>query len=307
MRLLKCLCLVATALALPPDVGAAAPAAEQTLRIWPASPPGPSDWPTQEVFRKSRLPDGRTRREYGDVADPAITVIRPDSGRSNGTGIVVLPGGAFMALAWDKEGIEPARWLAKLGYTVFVLKYRVRQLPFPSDQELGEQPGAFDKAMKFLDPNVRVAIMDAQQAIRFVRKNAAGFGVEPNRIGMMGFSAGGTTTMDVVLEADVKSRPDFAASIYGAMENFPVPTDAPPVFLVAAQDDDVVPVEQSVAIFNAWRRAKFPAEIHLYQNGGHGFGLGKPGTPVANWTTALKAWLEEVVLKNPAKSSVTPP
>lgn len=296
MGLAACLIAVLTALSPPEAPAAPAVAAEemqhQIYRIWPSKPPSPEGWPIKEISRENRTPDGSMQLEYADVSDPTITVVKPAKEKANGQGVIILPGGAFMALAWDKEGMEPARWLAGLGYTAFVLKYRVRQLPFPSDEELGPQPGAFDKAMHFLEPNVRIAVADARQAIGYVRSRARHFGVRPNQVGMMGFSAGATTAMNVSLEADGEFRPDFVAAIYGAMENRPVPLGAPPAFIVAAQDDDIVPVERGLAIFTEWQKAGRSAELHVYQRGGHGFGLGRPGSEVAAWPDSFVRWVE---------------
>jgi dienelactone hydrolase len=235
-----------------------------------------------------------------------MTVFRPRPDRANKTAIVVLPGGSFRALAWDLDGTETARWLADRGVTAFVLKYRVRP---PTGQGSGG-PESFDNFVKRTEPARQVAMADAVQALRLIRGNAARYGVAADRVGMIGFSAGAITVLGVSLAPGAAAKPDFAISLYGALptEQAPGP-GAPPVFVAAAQDDPQVPWQKSVAIYERWSRAGLPAEIHLYQKGGHGFGMRPHNLPADKWPLALEAWLSSRGLLGPPRAGdeATPP
>ena len=280
---------------------AATPAspAEEVVKLWPGQPPGTEDWSKPEKATDMHVPDaGRVVHVINNVTQPTLTIVRPAAGRATGAGVVVLPGGGFGALAWDLEGTEVARWLADRGITAFVLKYRVHdQDPsmMPQIAKVLANPSTevrFEEFMKLLEPRRQIAVADAVQAVRLVRANAAEYGVSASRIGMMGFSAGAMTTMSAVLEGDAAARPDFAAPIYGAMPaGRTPPKDGPPVFIAVAADDGTVAASKSIDIFEAWRGAGLPAELHVYETGGHGFGLGKPGTASAKWTETFEAWL----------------
>jgi dienelactone hydrolase len=273
--------------------------AEEIVRIWPGQPPGTADWSQPETAADVQLPAaGRVVHVIKNVTDPTLTIVRPQAGHATGAGMIVLPGGAFGALAWDLEGTEVARWLADRGITAFVLKYRVHDQDasmLPKLQQVLANPSTaarFDGFVELLEPRRRIAMDDAMQAVRVVRSHASEYGVSAHRVGMMGFSAGAITTMGAVLESAAAARPDFAAPIYGAMvSDRPPPKDGPPLFIAAAADDDTIAAARSIAIFHAWQGAGLGAELHIYETGGHGFGLGKPVTASATWTDAFEAWL----------------
>ena len=246
-------------------------------------------------------PDGAgMATQIANVTQPTLTVYRPDPAKANGTAVVVCPGGAYMILAWDYEGTEVAEWLAGHGVTAFVLKYRL--LPTPNDPaerikymvaNIKGHPGDFDSAVHQLDAGRFMAIADGQAAIRLIRTRAAEFGVQADRVGIMGFSAGGGLTMGVVRTADPASRPNFAAPIYGFDPDNAAPAaDAPPLFIVATQGDAMVPVTESTRIFEKWTAAHRPAELHMYEKGGHGFGFQHFGLPVDHWREPFAAWLD---------------
>ena len=273
--------------------------AEEIVRIWPGQPPGTADWSQPETAADVQLPAaGRVGHIIKNVTEPTLTIVRPKAGRATGAGMIVLPGGAFGALAWDLEGTEVARWLADRGITAFVLKYRVHEQDasmVPKLRQVLANPLAaarFDGLVELLEPRRRIAMDDAMQAVRVVRSHASEYGVSAHRVGMMGFSAGAMTTMSAVLESDAAARPDFAVPIYGALvSDRPPPKDGPPLFIAAAADDDTIAAARSIAIFQAWQGAGLGAELHIFENGGHGFGLGKPATASATWTDAFEAWL----------------
>lgn len=215
--------------------------APEVVRIWPSAAPRTSDWKIKEINVPFKDKNGKAARIVTNVTDPTLTVIRPAAGKANGTAVIVCPGGGFQILAWDLEGLEVGQWLADRGITAFVLKYRVRPnmtLPNPGAGAPRPKGADFEKTTKALAPYRHIAMADGLQAVRFVRENAPRYSVAPDKIGIMGFSAGAMTTMAVVLEGRGPTHPDFAASIYGGMENKAPGADAPPLFVAAAQDDN---------------------------------------------------------------------
>lgn len=283
----SCLTLPAVAAA-PPVISTDTDAGATVIPLWNGPAPGTSAWTGAEVDKVIDHPVGKIRIKT-NITVPTLTVVRPAPGKANGTAMIVVPGGAFQALAWDMEGTEVARWLADQGITAFVLKYRVRPQEMDSKDPL---PSDVPGMMRALAPRRAIAIADAEQAVRLVRGGAAKFGIDAQKIGMMGFSAGAITTIGVVLEGERAVRPDFVASIYGgAMVPSPkLPGDAPPLFIAVAQDDTLAG-QASVELFSLWTAAKLPAELHEYEKGGHGFGMRKHNLPVDAWPAAFAAWL----------------
>jgi acetyl esterase/lipase len=271
---------------------ASAEVAGNPARVIPLWDQIPTDthWPGPEKSGESVAPTGSKIAIKSEVVEPTLTVVRPAPGTANGTAVLVAPGGAYMALAWDLEGTEVADWLAKRGITAFVLKYRVG----PPKMQPGEaMPTEIEGLVRLLEPNRQLAINDGSQAIRLIRRRAAEFGVRPDRIGMMGFSAGAMTTLGVTLEGGPDARPDFIAPIYGMVRaDAVVPADAPPAFIAVAADDRTVPGSGSIDIFRKWSDAKRPVELHIYEKGNHGFGMRPQGLPVDHWPAAFEAWLK---------------
>jgi acetyl esterase/lipase len=284
-------------------LGTAAFAGEpKTIPIWPGAAPGSENW-TQKEFEVIGPND--TMRRVHNVTRPTLLVYLPDAAKANGTGIVVCPGGGFRILAIDHEGIDVARWLNSLGVAAFVLKYRLMETTETggADRAKAAAPTKADRPLtaasaqetmrrsKDVQPMV---IADGQQAMRVVRAHAAEWGVARDRIGIMGFSAGGYVTTGVALHHDAESRPNFAAPIYpAAPEDLTVPADAPPLFIVQADDDPGLPtVNNSVRIYTAWKNAKISAEMHIYAQGKHGFGMKKQNIPTDTWTDRFRDWLD---------------
>ena len=259
--------------------------APEVVRIWPGPPPGTGSWTGAEQTIDTELPNIGKVHIITNVTVPTLTVFHP-LGKANGTAVVVVPGGAFRALPWDLDGTEAARWLTGRGITAFVLKYRVRP---PVNAPASESFDDFDRRTEAARD---IAVADAEQAVRFVRAHANQYQVAPSRIGMIGFSAGAITTLSAAATAAPSARPDFAASLYGALlTKAPPPAGGPPLFIVAAQDDPQVPPGKSLDIFRAWIAAGLPAELHLYEKGGHGFGFRPQRLPVDRWPDAFQAWL----------------
>lgn len=226
----------------------------------------------------------------------SLLPVLPEATRATGAAAIVAPGGGFMTLAWDHEGMEVARALADRGIAAFVLKYRLE--PAPRDW------GAFGKAMNARMLNwigkpgegLRIttppsAIEDGIAALKFVRVHAARWKVDPAHVGMIGFSAGARATLRVVLEAAAADRPAFAAMIYPPMEAVEVPRDAPPAF-VAMATDDPLSGRAGYGLIQSWVTARRPIEFHAFQKGGHGFGLGLPATTTEGWIDGLIRWLQ---------------
>jgi acetyl esterase/lipase len=288
-RLLTVLTGAFALLLAPADIALAkdgpAPSAPEVVRLWPGAPPGGTLAKSPERTFTEQA-DWKQQLVTISVSDPTMTVVRPKAGTANGTAMVVAPGGGFISLVWDLEGTEVADWLAARGITAFILKYRV-SLPGAAEA------GATDTGQRLalMEPRRKMAVADALQAISLVRQNAARWGIDRKRVGMMGFSAGAMTTMGAVLADDPAQRPDFAAPIYGAAPGAVAAPDSPALFIAHAQDDPLVPAVSSTAIFDAWQAAKRPAELHIYAQGGHGFGMRAQGLPVDRWPSDFEAWL----------------
>jgi acetyl esterase/lipase len=235
--------------------------------------------------------EGEGLTDYGlrvvrNVVRPTLTPFIPD--KPTGTAVVVAPGGAFHFLAWDHEGIEVARWLSARGIAAFILKYRLIATDdtFPADMNARMRGGDHEA---WIGPVVPLIRADALQAIRVVRSRATEWSIDPHRVGIMGFSAGGTVTSLATLHYDAGSRPDFAAPIYGAGAPGGVPADAPPLFIAVANDDDLLP--HSLEMGQRWRDAGREVELHVYARGGHGFGMNRRGLPCDTWIERFHDWL----------------
>jgi acetyl esterase/lipase len=261
--------------------------AHELVRIWPGQAPGTADWKAPEEGVDVTLPNVGRIHVITNVTVPTLTVFRPASGKANGTAMVILPGGSFRALAWDIDGLETAQWLAGKGITAFVLKYRVR--PPLKGESFGETLEDFARATQ---ARRAFAVADAEQAIRLIRSHARQYGIAADRVGIIGFSAGAMATVEVALARDAAVRPNFAVAMYGAALTREAPTAAaPPLFIGAAQDDAELPATNSVEIFQRWTKARRPAELHVYEKGGHGFGFRRHHLPVDDWPASLEAWL----------------
>lgn len=268
----RTLSLAAVALAL-----AAGSAHAQVVNIWPGAPPGSETW-TREERAVEGTPLGTV---LFDVVTPTITAFLPEPEKATGTGIIIAPGGAFVALAIDHEGYDVARWLQQRGIAAFVLKYRLVE-------RRGEGIPQMD-----MDTAGRYGIADGIQALKVVRERAAEWGVAPGRLGMLGFSAGAMVTSAALLQEDAAARPDFAAMIYGGPfgKMPPIPAELPPMFLAWAQDDQLA-LGFIERFHDALKAAGHKPEVHIYATGGHGFGMRAQGTSSDHWIDAFHHWLE---------------
>ena len=282
-----------------------APDAAGLYRIWPGDgvPPGSESWDWHE--RTMQAPWTETpRRMTRNVVIPTLTVFRPRPEIANGTSLIVAPGGAFHFLLVDHEGYDMARWLTERGITAFVLKYRLARTP-DADGDVLEFRNNLHKRLKPPAPGeplppgselLREARLygeeDGRQAVRFVRERATEWNLDPQRIGIAGFSAGGGVALGAVLQNDAASRPDFAAGVYPAYRaELPVPADIPPLFLVISDDDKSVAPVSSARLYEAWNKAGQSAELHVFANGGHGYGVAKEGILPDVWLDLFGNWL----------------
>lgn len=229
-----------------------------------------------------------------DISMPTLTVFRPENGKANGTSVIVCPGGAFLFLDYTKEGVEIARWFNERGITAFLLKYRL----VPVTEELNSllikdlQKGYFGRVDSINARYVPYAVEDGKEAVRYVRKNAAEFGIDPDRIGMIGFSAGGALVASVAQNYDEDSRPDYVIPIYAycaAMLNRDIRPDAPPMFMAMTADDHIS--DCNTSLYERWRDAKRPIEMHIFAGGGHGYGMRPQNKDSDMWPYLLDDWL----------------
>jgi len=225
-----------------------------------------------------------------NVVTPTVTAYLPERTKATGTGIVVAPGGAFVALAIDLEANQVAHWLQERGIAAFVLKYRTI-----------EKRGEGIPADLNMDEAGQYGIADGIQALKVVRQHAAEWGVSPDRVGFLGFSAGAMVASGALLQQDAAARPSFAAMIYGGPFGVmpKIPAKLPPVFLAWAQDDPQAR-EPVTRFYDALVAAGNKPEAHIYSAGGHGFGLRKQGTTSDHWIDEFQAWLEAQGLTRPA-------
>ncbi len=272
--------------------------ANQVIPLWQGDAPGSEGWKQKEI----EYTNGRGEHYVRNIVHPSITVF-PAEGAPNGTGIVIAPGGGFRFLSWDNEGTKVAQWLNSRGVTAFILKYRVAETT-PDPEEFQREMAAMfgpNRGSHPPSPEARAAsqnarafaIADGKQALKIVRERAKEWGVDPNRIGLMGFSAGAILTTGVLTDYDAASRPSFAASIYGTtVDPAKVPSDAPPLFIACAEDDPLLPSTGSATLFTVWKNAGHIAELHIYSKGGHGFGMHQQNLPVDHWIDRYGDWLE---------------
>lgn len=237
-------------------------------------------------------------RQWGDpmarnVTTATLTPFLPDPERATGAAVIVAPGGGFMWLSMGNEGWEVAEALRARGVAAFVLKYRLRPTPErleDFERSMNELFASAGRPPPGAAPMLEDQVEDARAAFALIRARAAEWRVDPDRIGMMGFSAGAGTTIATLLQAR-ETRPAFIAPIYGGMGAVEVPADAPPMFVALAADDPLF-AGRGFGLIESWRAAGRPVEFHYYQNGGHGFGLGNPDRTSNIWFESFMHWLD---------------
>ncbi|MCA0978839.1 alpha/beta hydrolase [Qipengyuania flava] len=249
-----------------------------------------------------------------NVSNPTLELFRPAQGTANGAAVIVAPGGGFVAIGYEQGGTAIARRLAELGITALVLKYRtIESSGDPQDipqVHLDEMTALMARAESGRPEAIptfageAAGVEDGARAVRFVRDHAARWGIDPERIGMLGLSAGAFIAADLATGRE-DSRPDFIGMLYGGLRN-PVPADAPPAFIAAAADDELLP-NDSLSAFSAWASAGVPAELHIYEKGGHGFDLRPTGAASDAWFDQFIGWMKARDFLEPSHSTPAPP
>lgn len=265
------------------------------------APAEPNAIPLLKTPPKARYPErwesqGGDNRVIRNVSKPTLTPFLPEPAKATGAAVIIAPGGAFFMLSIDSEGYKAARWLAEHGVAAFVLKYRTHETPPDRNAAMAVMGQRMKDAVQ--NPAARIetppeALADAQAAVRLVRARAGEWGLDPNRVGFLGFSAGAMTALSVGLTADKAARPDFIAPIYPPMNPRAVPADAPPMFLAIALDDPLFAKGKPLGLIESWRDAGRPVEAHLYERGGHGFGMISRYAGPALWPEELYAWMKD--------------
>lgn len=281
--------------------------AQEVIPLYDGKPPGSEDWSWSEQTSTENL--FRTEVVY-NVSQPTLTAYLPPKEAANGTAVIIAPGGAFHILSIKSEGRDVARWLNSQGVAAFVLKYRVvRSMTDDPVQELTAKMQDFEELDKVNAPVVKLATQDGLKAMEYVRNNAQTLNVDPDRIGFMGFSAGATLTMSVVYNAEEKNRPNFVAPIYAyepGIYGSEIPEVKTPIFLAVAGDDQLGMMPYSINIYRKWFDAGQPAELHIYEKGGHGFGMRRNGLPTDSWYKRLEDWMEMHELLPPPAAPAGP-
>jgi acetyl esterase/lipase len=286
----------------------------EVIALWPGKVPDESGTVGAEKVVMSPKLDRKqievteSTRMVTNVSKPSITVYRPAKDKDTGTAVVICPGGGYWNLYWELEGEEVASWLNSLGVTGIILKYRVPRRP---DEPKGEP--------------ARRPLQDAQRAVSLVRSKANAWGIDPRRIGMIGFSAGGHLAIATATNFEKRSyppidaideiscRPDFAVLVYpGYLKasdreelapGLSIPKGTPPVFLAHGGDDLISPPEHSVVLYLALKRAHVPAELHVYANTAHDFGVRRSDRPYATWTRSCADWMRQQGFLAPGRRS----
>lgn len=268
----------------------AAPA-QEVIRLYNGPAPGTEDWDHEEKEYFSPIFNTEV---VTNVVNPTLTAFLPGPDTANGAAVVIAPGGGFHALSINSEGNDVAKWLNERGVAGFVLRYRLVPTGEDGVRELMEKAREPERVQKDMADATPFAGADALAAVRHVRENAAKYNVDPQKIGFMGFSAGGAVTAYVAFNYDAETRPNFVAPVYlglGISENATPPKDAPPAFIVAATDDPLGLAADSVKFYTKWLEAEKPVEMHLYSRGGHGFGMRKQNLPSDTWIERFGDWL----------------
>ncbi len=266
-----------------------------TFKLWPDGPPTAMVPKSEATIKLIESYGGAQPGRVTDVGDPTVTVFLPE--KPNGASVIVAPGGGFMFLSYAHEGTEVCKWLNSLGVTAVLLKYRT---PTRDEKEMFELP-----------------VQDAQRALGFVRKHAGEWKLDPERVGLLGFSAGANLAGHTAWDRDERTYPqnpdlddprgpDFLIFIYGGgfldrndpskfRPGFSVPDDAPPVFMMVAHDDSANPIEAAM-LYLEYKKHDRSAELLIFAKGGHGFGMRKDGKPINEWPQHCAEWMRSLNL-----------
>lgn len=238
-----------------------------------------------------------------NVSKPSLMVYEPSADKRNGTAVIIAPGGGLYGLSINSEGVDVANWLVSKGITAFVLKYRLVSTGEDGAAEINELfESNPDLMLKRVDTVMPFSIQDGLNAVAHVRENAKNYGLQSDKIGFMGFSAGGAVTMGVAYNCEASNQPDFLVPIYPWTTAMPVkpPADnASPMLIICATDDPLDLATGSIELYNAWYQKKLSVALHMYSQGGHGFGMVTKGLPSDKWIERFYEWavVEKFVLE----------
>ncbi len=229
-----------------------------------------------------------------NVSTPSMLVYKPAKEMNNGAAVVIAPGGALYAHSINSEGKDVAKWLIKKGFTVFVLKYRLVPTGNDAVAELANlSKNNPSKIREEVAKVIPLSISDGLNAISYVRNNASEFNIKPDKIGFMGFSAGGAVTMGVAYNYTKENKPDFLVPVYPWTTQYPVQTpqiDSPPMIIFCASNDPLNLVPGSIALYNSYYKMGLNVALHMYSKGGHGFGMRDKGLPSDTWIERFYDW-----------------
>ncbi len=273
---------------------------EGAIPLYGGAAPGSEAVDREEIWR-----DAGTERWITNVTHPTLLPVLPEDPDATRAAVIVVPGGGFQFVSIDNEGYPIAQWLAERGIAAFLLKYRTMETPSTTD--------AFAEHMRALwepqpgDPQIDItqgipfAVADAQAALEIVRGNAQAWGIDPDKVGMLGFSAGAMATLGVTLaQGEGAPMPDYIGCIYGPMDAVDTPENAPPMFNALAADDPFFG-DQGFGLIESWQRVGASVELHYYGTGGHGFGSYRRGVPSDGWFDQFIRWMEaQDLLATPA-------
>ncbi len=265
--------------------------AQETIIALPHIKPDSIIWPNLE---KEYFSNDWNSNAITNVSTPALIVYRPAVKKQNGTSVIIAPGGGIYALSIDSEGEKVAEWLNSKGITAFILKYRL--VPTGEDGikdliEIIKNNNA--ERIRITKELMPYSTADGLSAIAYVRTNSEKLGVDPNKIGFMGFSGGGCVLFGVVNECTETNKPNFLVPVYPGDDLIdPIPNKlTPPTLFIVASDDQLMDATSYTSMFNKWHQAGVETEMHMYAKGGHGFGTSLKGLPVSNWLDRFYEWL----------------
>ncbi|WP_297098539.1 alpha/beta hydrolase [uncultured Draconibacterium sp.] len=264
--------------------------AQEVIKLYDGKAPGSENWDWDETELGGGFP------MVYNVTDPSLIVCKPEKEVATGKAVVVCPGGAFLVQAIGNEGYDVAKWLNSKGITVFILKYRLDHMESNDiAKEMADRKIGTEEHAKSIQPIIEMAIADGRTAVSYVKQHASEWSLNPDSVGIMGFSAGGTVASGVAFTYDEESRPAFVAPIYpyvGYYAENPVPADAPPMFIACTTDDGFGFHTHATKLYNKWVTVQKATELHMYQKGEHGFAVKKQGLAVDGWTELFIQWLD---------------
>lgn len=284
---------------------------QKVIPLYDGVAPGSESWTWHETEDSLNMYHAHT---IYNISKPTLTVYLPDSVyNTTGTAIIVCPGGGFQSLSIMQEGYAVVKWLQKKGITAFLLKYRLVHTPGTDPYKVQTDRGGRPDYEKEKEGIASLAFEDTHAAIAYVRAHEAEYGVSPSRIGIIGFSAGGSLAAASALNYTDETRPDFVAPIYAGLPkgllNATPPADAPPMFIAAATNDTYDLEKPSITLYDNWISSKHSAELHIYSKGSHGFGMNIQHLASDTWSDSFYDWLDQQGFITPAypkKGKTTP-